>query len=148
MIKSVNIHDLKYADKILQLQKLSYQTEAELIKFYKIPPLIETLNQLINSTEKFIVYETSNEIVGFLSYQINQEKLEICRLAICPNYFKNGIATKLMMYLSSIENVNQFLVSTAKNNLPATTFYLKNGFIETHKSNVDNLVLVHFVKNI
>ncbi len=148
MLKTINIQDISITEKILKLQKSSYQIEAELIHYYKIPPLIETLNELINSTETFVVYENQQEIIGFLSYQIQQQNVEICRLAIHPNHLKNGIATKLFNFLLTIKNIKQYIVSTAEKNLSAITFYLKNGFVETHKSTVDNLVLVHFVKKI
>jgi ribosomal protein S18 acetylase RimI-like enzyme len=144
MLKTINIQDISIAEKILKLQKSSYQIEADIIHYNKIPPLIE----LINSTETFVVYESQQEIIGFLSYQIQQQNVEICRLAIHPNHFKNGIATKLFNFLLTIKNIKQYIVSTAEKNLPAITFYLKNGFVETHKSTVDNLVLVHFVKKI
>ena len=148
MIKSINIQDIEQAEKIFYLQRIAYQIEADIIHYNKIPPLIETLNELINSTETFVVYESQQEIIGFLSYQIQQQNVEICRLAIHPNHLKNGIATKLFNFLLTIKNIKQYLVSTAEKNLPAITFYLKNGFVETNKSTVDNLVLVHFVKKI
>lgn len=144
MIKSINIQDTEEAEKIFHLQRIAYQIEADIIHYNKIPPLTETLYELMNSTETFIVYENQHEIIGCLSYQIKQQNVEICRLAIHPNHFKNGIATKLFNYLSSIKDIKQYLVSTAEKNLPAITFYIKNGFVETHKSIVDNLTLIHF----
>jgi len=102
MLKTINIQNVSIAEKILKLQKSSYQIEADIIHYNKIPPLIETLNELINSTETFVVYESQQEIIGFLSYQIQQQNVEICRLAIHPNRFKNSIATKLFNYLTQV----------------------------------------------
>jgi ribosomal protein S18 acetylase RimI-like enzyme len=146
MIISINIDERKVAEKILQIQKLAYAVEAEIINYYKIPPLLETLNDLIHCKEIFIAYQNNEEILGFLSYTIQGQKIEICRLAIHPDYFKNGIATALLQFLCSIKNITEYKVSTGAVNLPAICLYLKFGFEETHKSIIDDLVLVHFVK--
>jgi hypothetical protein len=53
MIKKIDIPNPKLAEDVLKIQIPSYKVEAELIDFYEIPPLkdtIDTLQQRINRT--------------------------------------------------------------------------------------------------
>jgi len=44
LIKKIDITNLKFAKEVLSVQLPSYQVEAELIDFYDIPPLKDTVS--------------------------------------------------------------------------------------------------------
>jgi ribosomal protein S18 acetylase RimI-like enzyme len=147
MIKHVNIQDSFLAEKILKLQHEAYLIEAELIKYYDILPLKENLAQLMSSSESFLVFENEHEILGMLSYAIENNNLTICRLTTNPSHFRQGIAGKLMGYLDDLENIKYLNVSTGLLNFPAIKFYEKMGFRQINQTKIDeNLVLVHLNK--
>jgi ribosomal protein S18 acetylase RimI-like enzyme len=147
MIKRINILDTSLAKKILILQRKAYFIECELIKYYDIPSLKENLPQLMLSLESFIVFEQGFDILGMLSYEIQDDVLTICRLTTDPKYFRQGIAEELMRYIDKIECVKCVKVSTALLNFPAIKFYEKLGFLEISQSVIDDkLVLIHFKK--
>lgn len=129
MIKELDLTNMKIAASVLQLQIASYKIEAELIGFYEIPPLKDTLDSLTECDEIFYGYFINNILAGLISYKINENILDIHRVAVHPCFFKRGIAGKMISFIEKIEGtINKAVVCTGKENLPAVNLYLKNGY--------------------
>lgn len=150
MIKKLNLSDEKVINDILTLQKVSYMIEADLIGFYDIPPLKDTVDSLKECGETFYGYYFNDVLAGIISYKIKANILDIHRVSVHPSYFRKGIAHSLLHFVEDVHNhVNQLVVSTGKANIPAVSLYLKNGFeikndIEVQK----NVWITEFQKNI
>lgn len=129
MIKRLNLKDRETAKSVLELQLASYKIEAEIIGFYDIPPLKDTIDSLNSCDEIFYGYFVNDVLAGIISYKIIESILDIHRVAVQPYFFKQGIAEKLIEFLEGLEsNINRLVVSTGKNNIPAVSLYLKNGY--------------------
>ncbi|WP_186429170.1 GNAT family N-acetyltransferase [Clostridium sp. BSD9I1] len=129
MIKELDLTNMKTAASVLQLQIASYKIEAELIGFYEIPPLKDTLDSLTECDEIFYGYFINNILAGIISYKINENILDIHRVAVHPCFFKRGIAGKMIRFIEKIEDtINKAVVCTGQKNLPAVNLYLKNGY--------------------
>lgn len=130
MIRNIDFQNTKLVQDLFELQRASYLVEARLIQFNDIPPLKETLEELMECGETFLGYFEENELTGALSYTIKGEVLTICRMVVHPNHFRKGIAQKL---LSSLEedhaDIYVYKVLTGKNNIPAKNLYQKKGFL-------------------
>ena len=85
------------AEDILELQKIAYQSEAELYQDWNIPPLLQTLHQLQLEFEnhKIIVATFNDEIVGSVRGYVDQGTLHIGRLIVHPDFQKQGIGSQL-----------------------------------------------------
>jgi ribosomal protein S18 acetylase RimI-like enzyme len=129
VIKEIDLQNSKLAKQLFELQRASYLIEAELINFFDIPPLKESLDELIGCGETFLGYFEEETLAGALSYTIEGNVLTICRMVVHPAQFRKGIAQSL---LKEVEQKNifaeVFYVSTGKDNPPAKNLYLKNGF--------------------
>lgn len=129
MIKIVDFQDENLMKELFSLQKISYIMEAKLIDYYEIPPLKETFEELLVCGETILGYWEDDELVGALSYTIENEVLTICRMIVHPNHFRKGIAQQL---LTAAEEKNAeisiYHVSTGKDNFPAKKLYQKNGY--------------------
>jgi GNAT superfamily N-acetyltransferase len=131
MIKRINLKDTKAVDDIIELQRASYIVEAELIGFYDIPPLKDTVESITECNEIFYGYYIKTELAGIISYKIIDRVLDIHRVAIHPRFFRMGVAGKLLHYIEELEiDINLIEVCTGKMNTPAANLYLKNGFVE------------------
>ena len=129
MIEKLNLKDLETAKSVLDLQIASYKIEAELIGFYEIPPLKDTIDSLKVCDEIFYGYRINGILAGIISYKIIENILDIHRVAIHPLFFRMGIAGKLLNFIEGLEsNINKIVVSTGKENLPAVNLYLKNDY--------------------
>lgn len=148
MIIKLDISNTNIVSKILDIQKESYKIEAELIDFYDIPTLKDTINTIKESNEIFYGYYINNEIEGIISYKILNKTLDIHRLAINPKFFRKGIANQLISFIQKYNNdINKIIVSTGKDNKPAISLYLKNGFTKINDIKIsDRLVISSFEK--
>lgn len=150
MIKKIDITNLKLAEEVLNIQIPSYKVEAEIIEFYDIPPLKDTVYTLQQCGETFFGYYLKEELCGVISIKVENGILDIHRLMVHPKHFKKGIAK---MLLDFIENDNEgfetIIVSTGSKNIPAVTFYLKNGFSKTEEISItERLSITSFKKEI
>lgn len=129
MIVKLNISDKSEVQNVLNLQLLAYKVEADLIEFDQIPQLNDTANLIMASKETFIGYKYGEELTGFISCEILDEELDICRLVVHPNCFRKGVASKLLEYvLHENPEINRYTVSTGSRNIPAIRLYEQFGF--------------------
>ncbi|WP_423410649.1 GNAT family N-acetyltransferase [Heyndrickxia sp. MSNUG] len=133
---------------MLELQRKSYIIEAELIGTTEIPPLTETFEQLQNCGETFIGYYIDNKLAGAVSYKREAGTLDIHRVMVHPDFFRRGIAAKLIKHIEAHEkNTSKTIVSTGAANLPAVRLYEKLGFHRTEDAIVGNgIVIANFIK--
>ncbi|MCM3567990.1 GNAT family N-acetyltransferase [Neobacillus mesonae] len=129
IIKKLELQNNSLVRELFELQKASYLVEANLIHFFEIPPLVETIDDLRNCEETFFGYFEDDILAGAISFTIEGEEMKICRLVVHPKHFKKGIAQKLLAIIEENDpKITVYKVSTGKDNLPAKNLYLKNGY--------------------
>lgn len=134
LIKLIDIKNQQTAEDILRVQLASYQIEAELIDCYDIPPLRDTIVGLRGCDEIFHGFYSDSVLSGAISFTLENDVLDIHRLMVHPDYFRQGIAQLLLDFVQSIiHNYEKIIVSTGSKNLPAVCFYKKNGFVKTEE---------------
>jgi ribosomal protein S18 acetylase RimI-like enzyme len=89
---------LEDAKEILDLQKLAYQSEAEIYDDDTIPPLTQTLEEVRNDFERqtFLKASMGGRIIGSVRAFLKEETCFIGRLIVHPDFQNQGIGTKLM----------------------------------------------------
>ena len=120
----------KDAKAILTVQIPAYEVEAMFIQSRSIPPLHDTVESIQLCDETFYGYYSEGRLTGFISYQCEDNVLDIHRLVVHPTFFRQGIASKLLQFIEQLEpTVKKIIVSTGSANKPALQFYLKHGFV-------------------
>ena len=91
------------AAEILALQKLAYQSEAELHDVYDIPPLTQTLAEMEADLERqhaLVVVQAARDgrprIVGSVRAYVQDGTCHIGRLIVHPEDQNRGLGTRLM----------------------------------------------------
>ncbi|MGI2327904.1 GNAT family N-acetyltransferase [Planococcus sp. YIM B11945] len=112
-----------------EIQVPAYEVEAELIGFKGIPQLNETVEDIQQSDEQFFGYFEEG-LRGFISFKREAGVIDIYRLVVNPEHFRQGIGRKLLAYLIEHYAANDFIVSTGKENVPAKKLYASFGFVE------------------
>jgi ribosomal protein S18 acetylase RimI-like enzyme len=150
MIKKMDITNPNLAEDVLNIQIPSYKIEAELIDFYEIPLLNDTIDTLQQCGETFYGYYLNNELSGVISIKADKGVIDIHRLMVHPKHFRKGIAKMLMEFIESNEDdIETIIVSTGSKNAPAINFYEKSGFSITEETRVtEHLSLTSFIKKI
>jgi ribosomal protein S18 acetylase RimI-like enzyme len=70
-------------------------------------------------------------LVGLISYERENKTLHICRMMVHPDYFRRGIASSLINFVSDLEDdVVKMTVTTGTKNTPAINLYKRHGFKE------------------
>lgn len=149
MIKKINLNEIDTVRDILKLQKTSYQLEAELMNFHEIPPLLDTEESLQTCGESFYGYYSNGTLAGIISYKVIDHLLDIHRVAIHPDFFRIGIAGKLINFIETLEqDIEEAEVCTGKKNIPAINLYIKNGYERIKDIEIkDGVFLTMFHKN-
>lgn len=149
MIKLLDNKTQEIAEEIVRLQKASYKVEAELIGFMQIPPLLEETEDIIKSSETYYGYFIDGSLAGIIAYVVEDAVLDICKVAVHPDYFKRGVARQLLQYVEKKSGINKIIVSTGLKNNPAVQLYLGSGFTKVKEFEVEKgLFIACFEKQV
>lgn len=90
--------DIADAPEILALQKLAFLSEAQLYGDYLIPPLTQTLEELVESFSRNVVLKAIEQgtIVGSVQGRLSKGRCLIGRLMVHPGRQGRGIGSRLM----------------------------------------------------
>jgi ribosomal protein S18 acetylase RimI-like enzyme len=148
MIADATPTEYSVAIQIHAVMQAAYTLEAERIGFAEFPPLRESLDQLRQSSDSFLVFQQSGRIIGGLSFRRGTDAVAITRLVVSPEHLRQGIATALLSELESrLSPRTRLTVSTAATNTPALSLYRRFGFITASAStSVEGIPLLHFFK--
>ena len=115
------IEKAEYGDlpEILKLQYLAYQSEADLFKSRDIPPLKQTLDEVISECHEGIILKVKNDssIIGSVRAALKNDTVYIGKLMVHPNFRRMGIGKSSFWKLNIIflkEDTNCLPVPEAK----------------------------------
>ncbi|MCE5171905.1 GNAT family N-acetyltransferase [Paenibacillus profundus] len=129
MIKQLEMNDEETLEQLWYLQQLAYRIEADILGFDRIPPLMDTIEDLRQTVEKFYGWWDGVELVGALSYEmVTPTIMDICRLMVRPDHFRQGIGSELLRFALQCPQVSIFRIATGVRNLPALKLYEREGF--------------------
>ena len=135
---------IKDAKEILDLQKLAYESEAEIYNDYTILPLTQTLEGIRTDFESHVFLKASvdRRIIGSVRAHTRQETCLIGRLIVHPDFQNQDIGTKLIAeierYFSNI--VMRFELFTGHEELSETSIFIKSWTI-THSGMKESPVI-------
>ena len=144
-ISKAEIYDLPL---ILALQKLAYQSEAELVGDYSIPPLTQTIDSIIDDFNKGIILKAvnNNEIIGSVRAYLSENTLHIGRLIVSPLYQNQGIGTALLSAVEQLYPNTRFELFTSDKSAKNLSLYIKNGYQEFKRKPLNENVNLVFLK--
>lgn len=126
----MDISDLDVAREVLELQRVAYRVEADLIGSDEIPALRETLTELQNCGETFLGIRIGGLLAGAVSWRFDGETVDLHRLVVSPSYFRKGLGLTLVRSAVSAEpTARRAIVQTGAANRPATALYSREGFV-------------------
>lgn len=144
------VADMKDIEELYQLQLLAFESEAEMIGSRKIPALQESKEAYRSDFMNWCVLKLinrSSKIIGAIRYREVNNKIEIGRVMIHPNYRKQGLAQYLLREIDqNYPNKNKELYTCAKSWINIA-LYQKMGYIPYQElAGDDGLIYVYFHK--
>lgn len=136
---------------ILELQKLAYQSEAEIYNDYSIPPLTQTLDEIKEdfTFQVFLKAVIKNKIIGSVRAYKEEDTLYIGRLIVHPDFQNQGIGTKLLKEIEAkFNDVKRFELFTGYKSKKNLNLYRKFGYSIFKSEKIsENLTLDYLEKN-
>ncbi|MEK1833045.1 GNAT family N-acetyltransferase [Priestia megaterium] len=86
----------------------------------------------------FFAYYLKEKICGIISFKLDETEIDLHRLIVSPEYFRKGVAQKLLDFVETIEGIKSMRTTTGAKNTPAVNFYLKNGFLSYRRLKLMN----------
>ena len=145
MIRQIELDHRQEVLQLLSVQMAAYMVEARLIGFDDIPPLKDSVDSLRQSGEVFYGYFSGRELWGAISYKRDGAVLDIHRLMVHPEHFRQGVASCLLQFVETVESgVKKITVSTGAKNHPAKNLYRHFGYVEVDERELPEGVKMSF----
>lgn len=118
------------AELLLLVQRAAYAAEAELMGFDGIPPLHETLEELLEADhQRWLGRFDGATLVGGLAWEEDGAAgVELTRMVIAPSAWRQGHATALFDAFDEQVGGRPVTASTGSANAPALALYASRGF--------------------
>ncbi|MGE5173063.1 MAG: GNAT family N-acetyltransferase [Betaproteobacteria bacterium] len=132
---TIDIRDATTSDAaaILEIQKLAFHGQGILYNDFTLPPLLQTLEELVLDFKKHLFLKAMDEgrVVGSIRGRAERETCFISRLIVHPDYQNKGIGKKLM---HAVENkfgkALRYELSTGHKSEKNLALYAKLGYRE------------------
>ena len=149
MISLINHKQLEEAQNIRRVFQASYRVEAQLLGAVNFPPLSRLLDEFYNCSNDFIGYYEDHKLVAVVEMKNEVSNMHIQSLVVDPDYFRRGIASKLIDFVLNHYEVKIFTVETGKDNGPARKLYEGFGFeLQKTYTAAENIVKVRYQRNV
>jgi ribosomal protein S18 acetylase RimI-like enzyme len=134
---------------ILDLQKLAYQSEARLYNDWSLPPLVQTLESLLEEFENSIVLKAveASEIVGSVRARKSNDACAIGRLVVHPLWQRKGFGSMLLAEIESrFPDVARFELFTGSKSEANIRLYQRLGYEISHTEHLSSTLSITFLK--
>ena len=144
-IKDVQVEQATIADaqEILEVQKLSYRSEAEIYNDYSLAPLIQTYQELMDDFKKqiFLKITVEGQIIGSVRGYESEGTCYISRLFTHPSFHNFGLGSKLINAIEqTFPKAKKFEVFTWHQSKRNIYFYQTNGYKTTKTVKVSDQI--------
>lgn len=116
---------------ILELQYLAYQSEAKLFHDSDIPPLKQTLQEVISEYKKGTILKAldgNNKITGSVRAYCENGTVYIGKLIVHPACQRNGIGTKLLLEIERLYPNKRYELFTSTRSTGNIKLYERLGY--------------------
>jgi ribosomal protein S18 acetylase RimI-like enzyme len=146
-IEKARFEDL---DEILQLQYLAYQSEADLFGTRDIPPLKQTIDEVIEEYNDGLILkmvDDDNVILGSVRAKDVEGSVYIGKLMIHPDYRCKGYGSSLLKEVEECYPGKRYELFTSTRSADNIRLYQKNGYKEFKQEPVtEELIFVYMEK--
>ena len=137
------------ACEILTLQKMAYQSEAKLNDDWTLPPLTETLPEIISEieTKVFLKAVRADEIIGSVRATLDSGTCQVGRLIVHPDCQGKGVGALLMDRIeAAFPHAERFELFTGTKSIRNIRFYKKLGYREFREDDLSPKVRLVFME--
>ena len=142
--------DYKDLQEILRLQYLAYQSEAALFGSKDIPPLKQTIEEVIAEYREGIILKMVDEngvIIGSVRAKESNGTVYIGKLMVHPDHRRSGYGARLLTEVEQFYPGKRYELFTSSRSIDNIKLYRKSGYKEFARKAVnDELQFVYMEK--
>lgn len=134
---------------LLHLQRLAYVSEAELYQDYSIPPLLETMDELLAKMQHhvFLKIQAEGRIIASVRVWIAERTCTIERLIVHPEFQKQGLGAQLMQEVETLfPHAQRFELFTGHLSESNLRLYRRLGYVEFRRQIVTPKLIFVFLE--
>ena len=133
---------------ILSLQKLAYQSEAQAVHDFSIPPLTQTLEGITDDFKGGIILKAvrQGEIIGSVRGRVSAGTLYIGKLIVNPPFQNQGVGTALLSGIEALYPHMRYELFTSEKSSKNLSIYTKNGYKEFKREPLNGRVDLIFLE--
>jgi GNAT superfamily N-acetyltransferase len=139
------------AGELLTLQRAAYVTEAQLYDDVRLPPLVQTLDELVGelATSTCLAAVAGTRLVGAVRSRERDGVLHVGRLVVAPDRQGQGIGTRLLLAAEQATGLPRATLFTGARSSANLRLYRRHGYVESARDQVrPGLELVHLTKEL
>ena len=148
MITKAELDDLR---EILELQYLAYQSEADLFGSRDIPPLRQTLDDVIDEFNNGLILKmvVDDKIIGSVRAVEKGDTVYIGKLMVHPDFRRKGFGTKLLSEIESRFPDKRYELFTSTKSIDNIRLYQRSGYtVFDSRAFNDEITFVYLEKRI
>ena len=135
---------------ILNLQYLAYQSEADLFGTRDIPPLKQTLDEVIEEYNQGIILkliDENNLIIGSIRAKEKDGTVYIGKLMVHPDYRCKGYGSRMLNEIEAYFPETRYELFTSTRSVDNIRLYSKMGYKEFKQESLsDELIFIYMEK--
>ena len=123
------------AEEILLVQKLAFQRIATRLRKPELPPLTESLDELLADFGSCIIAQArwAEQLIGSVRGYAIDDVCEIRRMSVHPQFNGKGIGAALLVDIEKrFPSADRFELYTSTENVEAIRLYERHGYAITH----------------
>jgi GNAT superfamily N-acetyltransferase len=139
------------AGELLTLQRAAYVTEAQLYDDVRLPPLVQTLDELVGelATSTCLAAVAGTRLVGAVRSRERDGVLHVGRLVVAPDRQGQGIGTRLLLAAEQATALPRATLFTGARSSANLRLFRRHGYVESARDQVrPGLELVHLTKKL
>lgn len=142
------------AGEILTLQRAAYVTEAPLHGDVNLPPLTQTLTELVAEIESPQVtvwgYRDASRLLASTRIEIAHDVAQLRRTAVAPDVQGRGLGSAFLRWVENLlpASVSAVELFTGEHSEANLRLYRRLGYAEVRRSSVGAYSLVHMRKRL
>ncbi|XBH22193.1 GNAT family N-acetyltransferase [Jonesiaceae bacterium BS-20] len=149
---TISLVDKSVAGELLTLRRAAFVTEAQAYGDPNIPPLTQTLDELIEDLDRDDVVTLGAfegpRLIGSVRVELEDGKATLGRLAVAPDKQGQGIGTQMMFAVLPHlpDETSEIWVFTGKDTKHSLSLYEKTGYEHQHDQVAGDLTYAYLRK--
>jgi ribosomal protein S18 acetylase RimI-like enzyme len=135
------------AERIVDVEQAGYRVEAEITGYDGMPGLHQDAEAVAALDLTLLGALDGDRLVGVLGYRRHGGLVDVDRLAVHPDHFRQGIGRSLLAELHRREaDALRTEVMTSTGNTPAISLYLQAGYVISDRDDSGEVSVSHFTR--